>query len=66
MNYVSAGTSKLSSMFGARGGRIFCRTPEEAMMTTVPKPHVINKPQDLKNVGFTDDEIEAIIRNKRD
>ena len=50
----------------SRGGRIFCRTPEEANMTTVPKPHVINKPEDLLKVGFSEDEVDKIILNKRD
>ena len=50
----------------SRGGRIFCRTPEEANMTTIPKPHVINKPEDLLKVGFSEDEVEKIILNKRD
>ena len=27
----------------SRGGRIFCRTPDEANMTPVPKPKTINK-----------------------
>ena len=50
----------------SRGGRIFCRTHEEANMTTMPKPTVINKPEDLQKVGFNESEIEAIILNKRD
>ena len=50
----------------SRGGRIFCRTPEEASMNPVPKPKVINKPEDLAKVGFSEEEIEAIILNKRD
>ena len=49
----------------SRGGRIFCRTPEEALMSKVPKPHIINKPEDLSTVGFSHEEIEAIIKNKR-
>ena len=35
----------------SRGGRIFCRTPEEANMNPPPKPNVINKPEDLSKVG---------------
>ena len=50
----------------SRGGRIFCRTPEEAATTPVPKPHVINKPEDLLELGFDQSEVEAIILNKRD
>ena len=50
----------------SRGGRIFCRTPEEANMSPVPKPTVINKPEDLLRIGFSNDEVEAIILNKRE
>ena len=46
----------------SRGGRIFCRTPEEVL---TKKKHVINKPEDLSTVGFSPEEIEAIIKNKR-
>ena len=49
-----------------RGGRIFCRTQEEANMSTMPKPTVINKPEDLLKIGFTESEVEAIILNKRE
>ena len=49
----------------SRGGRIYCRTPEEALKTPTPAPHKINKPEDLKSVGFSDDEIEKIIKNIR-
>ena len=51
----------------SRGGRIFCRTQAEANMTTnMPKPTVINKPEDLLKIGFTESEVEAIILNKRE
>ena len=50
----------------SRGGRIFCKTPEQADMNPSPKPTVINKPEDLNKVGFSEEEIEAIILNKRD
>lgn len=50
----------------SRGGRIFCRTPEEVNMNPVPRPNVINKPEDLTKLGFTNDEVEAIILNKRE
>ena len=49
----------------SRGGRIYCRTPEEVKQTPMPKPHIINKPEDLKNVGFNETEIETIIKNIR-
>ena len=50
----------------SRGGRIFCRTTKEAAMTKMPKPHVINKPEDLLKLGFTEREVESIILNKRE
>ena len=49
----------------SRGGRIFCKTPEQAETPSV-RPTVINKPEDLDKVGFTAEEIEAIILNKRE
>ena len=49
----------------SRGGRIFCRTPEEALRSKVPKPYIIEKPEDLSKVGFSLEEIEDIIKNKR-
>ena len=49
----------------SRGGGIFCRTHEEANITVPPKPKVINKPEDLLDIGFSTEEVEAIIKNKR-
>ena len=55
----------------SREGRIFARTEEESKMRInrngkdIPyPPHIINKPQDLKNLGWSPDEILAIIDNK--
>ena len=45
----------------SRGGRIFVRTHEEAEADPQPRPHVINHPDDLSKVGFSESEIEAII-----
>ena len=50
----------------SRGGRIFCKTPEQVEMNPSPKPTVINKPEDLTKVGFSLEENEAIIMNNRD
>ena len=49
----------------SRGGRIYCRTPEEAERRPMPAPHIINKPEDLREVGFTDTEIDTIIKSTR-
>ena len=35
-------------------------------MNPIPKPTVINKPEDLLKVGFSEEEVENIILNKRD
>lgn len=49
----------------SREGRIFARTAEEAIQNPQPRPHRINRPQDLKKLGWSDCEISAIIHNKR-
>ena len=46
----------------SRGGRIYARTHEEAAADPQPKPRIINNPYDLLNVGFTNADIEAIIK----
>ena len=46
----------------SKGGRIFCRTHEEAEADPQPKPHIINNPDDLLKVGFSKTEIDAIIK----
>ena len=55
----------------SREGRIFARTEEESRQTVrkngrdvLPPPHIINKPQDLKGLGWSDAEIRDIINNK--
>ena len=53
-------------MYGVGGGRIYCKTPEQAEATPSQKPTVINKPEDLSKVNFSEQEIETIILNKRD
>ena len=49
----------------SRGGRIFVRTHEEAEADPQPRPHVINHPDDLSKVGFSESEIEAIIKGNQ-
>ena len=55
----------------SREGRIFARTEEESNMhinrngTDIPHPpHIIKKLQDLQHLGWSPDEILAIINNK--
>ena len=45
----------------SRGLRIFARTHEQAAMTPQPKPYIINNPDDLLKLGFSEDEVDAII-----
>ena len=54
-----------------REGRIFARTEEESQRTihkngkdVLPPPHIVNKAQDLKQLGWSEAEILAIINNK--
>ena len=56
----------------SRDGRIYCRTEEEAQRremhndkSVMPKPHVINKPQDLAKLGWSPKDIHDIIYNVR-
>ena len=51
----------------SKGGRIFARTPEDALKPREQqdKPYVINTPDDLSNVGFSTEEIENIINYVR-
>ncbi|CAL4144149.1 unnamed protein product, partial [Meganyctiphanes norvegica] len=44
----------------SRKCRINCRTLEESDMIPQPEPHIVNRVEDLKNLGFTDEEINDI------
>ena len=47
----------------SKGGRIYARTHAEAEMTTnQPKPRIINNPDDLLKNGFSQSEIDSIIK----
>ena len=54
-------------------GRIYCRTPEQAKQAaearqrkqTEPKATVVNNPSDLLKLGWTENEVTAIMKNKR-
>ena len=50
----------------SKDGRIFIRTEDEAKQSPMPKPRSLQRPEDLKKYGWTDQEIENIIINKRD
>ena len=51
----------------SKGGRIYARTPEDAALPRdqQPKPAIINTPDDLAKVGFSQKEIEDIVNNVR-
>ena len=51
----------------SKGGRIFAHTPENAAKPRdqQDKPYVINTPDDLSKIGFSEEEIENIINNVR-
>ena len=56
----------------SRDGRIYCRTEQESQQrlthkgrSVMPKPHIINKPQDLAKLGWSTKEIQDIINNVR-
>ena len=53
----------------SKEGRIFCRTEEQAKPAghgqKQPKPGIVNTPRDLIKLGFTEQEVKAIVSNKR-
>ena len=53
----------------SKEGRIFCRTEQQTRTTgpgmKLPKPGIVNKPNDLIKLGFTEQEVNDIITNKR-
>ena len=65
---------KLYAHVWSREGRIYCRTAQEVLTrikhpvtgnSVMPKPHIVNKPQDLENLGWSPEEIQKIINNVR-
>ena len=49
----------------SREGRIYCRTDAESKRSPQPKPHIINCPQDLAELGWSPSEIHEIIHKKK-
>ena len=49
----------------SKGGRIYTRTHDEAAQDPQPKPHILNTPDDLAKLGFSEDEIETLIKSKK-
>lgn len=49
----------------SREGRIYCRTQEESEKSPQPKPKIVNRVEDLKKLGFSDEEITSITHPKK-
>ena len=53
----------------SKEGKIFCRTEEQTKPVgpgqKLPRPGVVNKPNDLQKLGFTKQQVQDIINNKR-
>ena len=67
-NRTNTGGNKTFKYTWSKEGRLYCRTEEQTKIgqnQKLPKPGVVNRPQDLKKLGFTDVEIENIISNTR-
>ena len=46
----------------SRGGRIYARTQDQAAQDPQPPPLTVNTPDDLAKLGFSEQEIEDIIK----
>ena len=53
----------------SKEGKIFCRTEDQTKPTgpgqKLPRPGVVNKPEDLLKLGFTEQQVQDIVTNKR-
>ena len=53
-----------------REERIFCRTEQQTKPAgpgqKLPKPGIVNTPRDLIKLGFTEQEVKAIVSNKKE
>ena len=65
-NRLDSANNKIWKFVWSRDGKIFVRTEAEALMDrdTAPKPKCVQRPEDLKNLGFSEAEIKVIIINK--
>ena len=68
-NRKTQGGNKVYKFTWSKQGRIFCRTEQQTIPSgpdrKIPKPCVVNKPSDLINLGFTQEEVNEIISPKR-
>ena len=66
-NRMDSANNKIWKFVWSRDGKIFVRTEDEAKMDkdSAPKPKCVQRPEDLKTLGFSEAEIKDIIINKR-
>ena len=60
--------NKVFKFTWSKQGRIYCRTEQQSKPgpdRKLPRPSIVNKPNDLLKLGFTDQEVKEIIQNKR-
>ena len=61
--------TKMYKFTWSKEGKIFCRTEEQTKPVgsgqKLPRSGVVNKPKDLLKLGFTEQQVEEIIINKR-
>ena len=64
-NKKTSDNERMYQYVWSRDGKIFVRTKEEAERSPMPRPRALQRPEDLKPFGWTDQEIKNIIENKR-
>ena len=64
-NRKNSDGGKIYRFVWSREGRIFCRTESESQESPQPPPHIVNCPQDLEKLGWSELEIEDIIHKKK-
>ena len=64
-NRKNSDGGKIYRFVWSREGRIFCRTESESQESPQPPPHIVNGPQDLEKLGWSELEIEDIIHKKK-
>ena len=68
-NRTNSSGMKVYKFTWSKEGRIFCRTEQQTKPVgqgqKLPKPGIVNKPSDLPKLGFTEQEVQDIINNKR-
>ena len=68
-NREDAEGHKVFKFTWTKEGRIYCRTEEESKKKLPngkqPKPHIVNRLEDLSDLGFTQEEINGIGNSKR-